>query len=179
MATMEETQAFENRILERLNARQTVKGLLQAAIPMLAEAIDRLVLQAFRKDDYAVKYAVEPLLESDGPLAALPMRLKLIYALGAISRIEYEDIELLLALHNQLTLDSQTYHFTDDEVLGPLRMLHGMRHLPLAPTLHLPEDVVDSRLVDMQQQRYQQMVRSTLVLSLTEMLASLAHKKAF
>ncbi|SPW28014.1 Mannitol repressor protein [Edwardsiella tarda] len=64
MATMEETQAFENRILERLNTRQTVKSLLQAVIPLLAEAIDRLVLQAFRKDDYAVKYAVEPLLEA-------------------------------------------------------------------------------------------------------------------
>ncbi|SPW28015.1 Mannitol repressor protein [Edwardsiella tarda] len=61
------------------------------------------------------------------------MRLKLIYALGAISRTEYEDIELLLALHNQLALDRQTYRFTDDEVLGPLSMLHGMRHLPPPP----------------------------------------------
>jgi DNA-binding MltR family transcriptional regulator len=27
------------------------------------------VLQVFRKDDYAVKYAVEPLLDGSGPLA--------------------------------------------------------------------------------------------------------------
>ncbi len=33
----------------------------------------------FRKDDYAVKYAVEPLLDGDGPLGDLSVRLKLIY----------------------------------------------------------------------------------------------------
>ncbi|MDN6228506.1 MAG: MltR family transcriptional regulator, partial [Enterobacterales bacterium] len=61
MATMEESdlyksQAFENRILERLNARQTVAGFIQATVGLLAEAVDLLGLQAFRKDDYAVKY---------------------------------------------------------------------------------------------------------------------------
>ncbi|WP_373559992.1 MULTISPECIES: MltR family transcriptional regulator [Enterobacteriaceae] len=29
------------------------------------------MLQVFRKDDYAVKYAVEPLLDGDGPLGDL------------------------------------------------------------------------------------------------------------
>lgn len=175
---MEETQAFENRILERLNARQTVQGFLQAAVGLLAEAVDLLILQAFRKDDYAVKYAVEPLLEGSGPLAALPVRLKLIYALGVISRDEYEDSELLLALHNEVSQRDQNYQFTDDEIIGPLSLLHDLV-LPPAPTLHLPEDVVDDTLVDMQKQRYQQMVRSTLVLCITDLVARLCHKKAF
>ncbi|RDK92934.1 mannitol operon repressor [Enterobacillus tribolii] len=175
---MEETQAFENRILERLNARQTVQGFLHAAVGLLAEAVDLLILQAFRKDDYAVKYAVEPLLEGSGPLAALPVRLKLIYALGVISRDEYEDSELLLALHNEVSHGEHDYQFTDDEILGPLSLLHGVA-LPPAPTLHLPEDVVDDALVDMQKQRYQQMVRSTLVLCITDLVSRLCHKKAF
>ena len=59
---MEETQAFENRVLERLNAGKTVRSFLIATVELLTEAVNILVLQVFRKDDYAVKYAVEPLL---------------------------------------------------------------------------------------------------------------------
>ncbi|MGL5698782.1 MAG: MltR family transcriptional regulator [Kluyvera sp.] len=184
MATMDESelyknQAVENRILERLNARQTLTGFIQTTVGLLAEAVDLLILQAFRKDDYAVKYAVEPLLEGSGPLANLSVRLKLIYALGVISRDEYEDVELLLALNNELQHENKIYSFTDDEILGPINMLHCMTALPPPPTLHMPEDVVDDSLVTMQEQRYQQMVRSTLVLSVTDLVTSLTHKKAF
>lgn len=70
-AMMEETQAFENRVLERLNAGKTVRSFLIATVELLTEAVNILVLQVFRKDDYAVKYAVEPLLEGSGPLGAL------------------------------------------------------------------------------------------------------------
>ncbi|BBQ84759.1 mannitol repressor protein [Klebsiella sp. WP7-S18-CRE-02] len=178
-AHLNQNQAVENRILERLNARQTLTGFIQTAVGLLSEAVDQLILQAFRKDDYAVKYAVEPLLEGSGPLANLPVRLKLIYALGVISRDEYEDVELLLALNNELAHENKIYSFTDDEILGPINMLHCMTALPPPPTLHLPEDVVDDALRTMQEQRYQQMVRSTLVLSITDLVTSLAHKKAF
>ncbi|HCR3983664.1 TPA: MltR family transcriptional regulator [Kluyvera ascorbata] len=178
-AHLTQNQAAENRILERLNARQTLTGFIQTAVSLLSEAVDQLILQAFRKDDYAVKYAVEPLLEGSGPLANLPVRLKLIYALGVISRDEYEDVELLLALNNELAHENKIYSFTDDEILGPINMLHCMTTLPPPPTLHLPEDVVDDALRTMQEQRYQQMVRSTLVLSITDLVTSLAHKKAF
>lgn len=172
-------QAVENRILERLNARQTLTGFIQTAVGLLAEAVDLLILQAFRKDDYAVKYAVEPLLEVTGPLANLSVRLKLIYALGVISRDEYEDVELLVALNGELLTENKIYSFTDDEILGPISMLHCMTALPPQPTLHLPEDVVDESLITMQEQRYQQMVRSTLVLSITDLVTNLTHKKAF
>jgi len=101
-AIMEHTQAFENRVLERLNAGKTVRSFLIAAVELLNEAINILVLQVFRKDDYAVKYAVEPLLDGDGPLGNLSVRLKLIYGLGVISRAEYEDAELLMALREEL-----------------------------------------------------------------------------
>ena len=184
MTTMDDSdlyknQAVENRVLERLNARQTLTGFIQTAVGLLAEAVDLLILQAFRKDDYAVKYAVEPLLEGSGPLANLSVRLKLIYALGVISRDEYEDVELLVALNNELLTENKIYSFTDDEILGPIGMLHCLTALPPPPTLHMPEDVVDESLITMQEQRYQQMVRSTLVLSITDLITSLTHKKAF
>ena len=73
-AMMEETQAFENRVLERLNAGKTVRSFLIATVELLTEAVNILVLQVFRKDDYAVKYAVEPLLEGSGPLGDLSVR---------------------------------------------------------------------------------------------------------
>lgn len=75
--------------------------------------------------------------------------------------------------------ENKIYSFTDDEILGPISMLHCMTALPPQPTLHLPEDVVDDSLITMQEQRYQQMVRSTLVLSITDLVTSLTHKKAF
>jgi mannitol operon repressor len=174
-ATMEEKQAFENRVLERLNAGRSVRSFLIAAVELLAEAVNLLVLQVFRKDDYAVKYAVEPLLLGDGPLGELPVRLKLIYGLGVINRHEYEDCELLLALREELNHDQGDYRFTDDEILGPFGELHCVVAWPPKPDFH-PDD---AELRAMQQQRYLQMVRSTMVLSLTELISRISLKQAF
>ena len=153
-ATMEQTQAFENRVLERLNAGKTVRSFLITAVELLTEAVNLLVLQVFRKDDYAVKYAVEPLLDGDGPLGDLSVRLKLIYGLGVINRQEYEDAELLMALREEL---------------------HCVAALPPPPQF----EPADSSLYAMQIQRYQQAVRSTMVLSLTELISRISLKKAF
>ena len=174
-AIMEQTQAFENRVLERLNAGKTVRSFLITAVELLTEAVNILVLQVFRKDDYAVKYAVEPLLDGDGPLGDLSVRLKLIYGLGVLSRPEYEDAELLMALREELNHDGNEYAFTDDEILGPFGELHCVTALPPPPQF----DTSDSGLHAMQIQRYQQMVRSTMVLSLTELISKISLKIAF
>ncbi|EJL2573499.1 mannitol operon repressor MtlR [Escherichia coli] len=174
-ATMEQTQAFENRVLERLNAGKTVRSFLITAVELLTEAVNLLVLQVFRKDDYAVKYAVEPLLDGDGPLGDLSVRLKLIYGLGVINRQEYEDAELLMALREELNHDGNEYAFTDDEILEPFGELHCVAALPPPPQF----EPADSSLYAMQIQRYQQAVRSTMVLSLTELISRISLKKAF
>lgn len=174
-ATMEQTQAFENRVLERLNAGKTVRSFLITAVELLTEAVNLLVLQVFRKDDYAVKYAVEPLLDGDGPLGDLSVRLKLIYGLGVINRQEYEDAELLMALREELNHDGNEYAFTDDEILGPFGELHCVAALPPPPQF----EPADSSLYAMQIQRYQQAVRSTMVLSLTELISKISLKKPF
>ncbi|WJV55956.1 MltR family transcriptional regulator [Pectobacteriaceae bacterium CE90] len=176
---MDETQAFENRVLESLNSGKTVRTFMLTAVQLLAEAVSILMLQVFRKDDYAVKYAVEPLLSGTGPLGELSVRLKLIYGLGMISRKEYEDAELLMALGEELTHDVHDYRFTDDEIFGPVSELHCVVNLPSPPALPASGDPDDNMLIAMQQQRYQQMVRSTLVLSLTELISQISLKKAF
>ncbi|MFT4463644.1 MAG: MltR family transcriptional regulator [Sodalis sp. (in: enterobacteria)] len=170
----ENTQLLENSVLERLNAGTTVREFLRAAITLLAEAVAILVTQVFRKDDYAVKYTVEPLLVGAGPLS---VRLKLVYALGVISRQEYEDAELLMALHEELQQDPGDYRFTDDEIMGPFGELHCVAAFPPSPQIaHAPGD---EELAKMQRQRYQQMVRSTMVLSAPEYLVRISAKKAF
>ena len=173
--SMEKAQAFENRVLEKLNAGKSVRSFLMTAVELLAEALDILVIQVFRKDDYAVKYAVEPLLDGDGPLGDLSVRLKLIYGLGVINRQEYEDAELLMALREELNHDGNEYAFTDDEILGPFGELHCVAALPPPPQF----EPADSSLYAMQIQRYQQAVRSTMVLSLTELISKISLKKAF
>lgn len=173
-AIMEQTQAFENRVLERLNAGKTVRSFLIAAVELLTEAVNILVLQVFRKDDYAVKYAVEPLLDGDSPLGDLSVRLKLIYGLGVLNRQEYEDAELLMALREELNHDGNEYTFTDDEI-PPFGELHCVAALPPAPQF----DDSDPELYMMQKLRYQQVVRSTMVLSLTELISKISLKKAF
>lgn len=174
--SMEKAQAFENRVLEKLNAGKTVRSFLMTAVELLAEALDILVVQVFRKDDYAVKYAVEPLLNGSGPLGDLTVRLKLIYALGVISRHEYEDAELLMALREELNYDGEDYRFTDDEILGPFGELHCVTELPPAPTFLKPGEA-DESLIVMQRQRYQQIVRSTMVLSVTGLLAHISNQQ--
>ncbi len=174
--SMEKAQAFENRVLEKLNAGKTVRSFLMTAVELLAEALDILVVQVFRKDDYAVKYAVEPLLTGNGPLGDLTVRLKLIYALGVISRHEYEDAELLMALREELNYDGEDYRFTDDEILGPFGELHCVTELPPVPTFLKPGEA-DESLIAMQRQRYQQIVRSTMVLSVTGLIAHISNQQ--
>ncbi|MEN4169635.1 MltR family transcriptional regulator [Serratia marcescens] len=173
---MEEAQAFENQVLEKLNAGKTVRSFLIAAVELLAEALNVLVVQVFRKDDYAVKYAVEPLLSGSGPLGELSVRLKLMYGLGVISRHEYEDAELLMALREELNHDGSEYRFVDDEILGPFGELHCVAALPPVPTFLQPGEA-DEALIAMQRQRYQQMVRSTMVLSITDLIAGIGAKQ--
>jgi len=174
-AFMEQPLLFENQILERLNRGQSVRSFLITTADLLAEAINILIIQAFRKDDYAVKYAVEPLLHGDGPLGELSVRLKLIYGLGMISRPEYEDCELLMALREELNHDTHEYRFTDDEILGPFSELHCVSLIPPRPDF-ITED---AELRHMQLLRYQQVIRSTMVLSLTALIASISQKQAF
>jgi DNA-binding MltR family transcriptional regulator len=47
-----------------------------------------------------------------------------------ISRAEYEDAELLMALREELNHDGNEYSFTDDEILGPFGELHCVAALP-------------------------------------------------
>lgn len=170
---MENKQNIENEILERLNKHSAVQPFVQEVTMLITEAIDQLMLKAFRQDDYAVKYAVEPLLKGNGPLGNLSVRLKLLFALGAISREIYEDIELFLALNEAFIAEKVNFSFSDDEIIGSIKTLHCLNPLPEIFLFNQPEDLVDQQLVDLQKHRYQTMIKSSLVLSVTSLVSQI------
>ncbi|MBX7018759.1 MltR family transcriptional regulator [Providencia rettgeri] len=176
---MENKQNIENQILERLNGRTEVNLFFQEVVSLITQAIDKLMLKVFRKDDYAVKYAVEPLLTGSGPLGELSVRLKLLFALGAITRETYEDIELFLALNQSLLSSDLNLDYIDDEILGSIKMLHCMGPLPEMMRFDQPEDMVDTQLIELQKQRFQQMIKSSLVLSVTALITQIIETDVF
>ncbi|WP_421297910.1 MltR family transcriptional regulator, partial [Aeromonas sp. 700722] len=64
----------EDEVLERLNEQDGPRGFFLEAVTILEEAVDSLMRRAFRQEEYAVKYAIEPLLNQSGPLGQLEVR---------------------------------------------------------------------------------------------------------
>lgn len=190
---------FENRVLERLNAEKSVESFLSSTVFLLSDAVKLLMDKIFRKDDYAVRYAVDPLFTGEGPLSELHLQLKLIYALGIIERNEYEDAEYLLALYEELAErqnidiglkterakhEKVFYQFTDNEVVAVCEQLHCVKDKSLLQDSVLQNsalsssDNLDELSFALQQKRKRQIIKSTLVLSVTNLLSNLANKPA-
>ena len=81
-----------------------------------------------------------------------------------------------MAMREELNHDGSEYRFVDDEILGPFGELHCVAALPPVPTFLQPGEA-DEALIAMQRQRYQQMVRSTMVLSITDLIAGIGAKQ--
>jgi mannitol operon repressor len=80
-----------------------------------------------------------------------------------------------MALREEFNHDGNEYTFTDDEILGPFGELHCVTALP-------PRRILMTATLScyaMQKLRYQQVVRSTMVLSLTELISRISLKKRF
>lgn len=149
----------ESDILERLNQTHTVRGFFITTVDVLTEAIDALMQRIFRKDNFAVKSVVEPLLHDTGPLGDLTVRLKLLFGLGVIPDEVFHDIEHLIKLRNQLNHDATEYQFTDPQILAPIKALNlvkkmGMLHLNVVE----PDDDIDLSFYHLQLQRQQQVI---------------------
>lgn len=171
----------EDDILERLNQRIGIHDLLIAAMDIIGQSIDQLMMKSFRKEKHAIKFVIPSLVGNRGPLNDLSVRLKLLYALGMITGEEYEDIELIMAILDELELDKETdYSFVDDEILGPISLLHDMTLPPnLVNQKMISSDVgiVDSMKSSIYKQRYQQMIRSALIIAITTLVVRLTQKQ--
>ena len=165
---MSEIRLQEDVILEKLSQQSTIHDLLTVAIELINRSVDELILKVFRKERHAIKFVIPSLVGKNGPLNDTSVCLKLLYALGIITREEFEDVELLMAILDELNSDDKEYTFIDDEILGPISLLHDMI---LPPNLHFEHDstkeigIVDKLKSSMYQTRYQQMIRSSLIIA--------------
>lgn len=171
----------EDDILERLNQQLGIHELLIAAMEIIEKIVDQLMMNVFRKEKHAIKFVIPSLIGSRGPLNQVSTKLKLLYALGVINREEYEDIELIMAVLDELELDQETtYTFIDDEILGPISLLHDMM---LPPSVNNQQDIsqktgiVDGLKLSMYKQRQQQMIRSALIIAITTLAVRVNQKQ--
>ncbi|PSJ46316.1 MltR family transcriptional regulator [Zobellella endophytica] len=156
----------EAEIFERLNRAPSARGFVIAMVEVFDDMLDQLIQKVFRKDDYAVKFAVEPLLGTMGPLADLTVRLKLIYGLGIISQQLYQDIDRLLRLRDFLNSQGQEYRLTDPEIAEPLKALHMVAAMEVQPfSVPVAATDLEPALLQMQQLRQEQVIRSALALA--------------
>ncbi len=169
------TFQYEDEILERLATLDSPKAFIAEVRLILEELVDRLLRGAFRQDDYAVKYAIEPLLHQKGPLSDLGLRLKLMLALGLISQPTYQELEVYLKLHDFLHEERFDYRFCDRAILAYLSKLESFSRLGL-PSLPEPDGDTDMSLYRLQLNRQDQRVRSALQLSITALAAELSKK---
>ncbi|PXZ05336.1 MltR family transcriptional regulator [Gilliamella apicola] len=170
----------EDTILEKLNQQADIHGLLKVAIKLINDSVNQLILKVFRKEPHAIKFVIPSLVGKNGPLNDTSVCLKLLYALGIITREDYEDIELLMAILDELEQDDKNYTYLDDEILGPISLLHDMILPPNwnYPPNNLQENgIVDTLKSSMYQNRYQQMIRSALIIAITDLTLRIVNKQ--
>lgn len=168
----------EDTILEKLNQQADIHSLLKVAIKLINDSVNQLILKVFRKEPHAIKFVIPSLVDKNGPLNDTSVCLKLLYALGIITREDYEDIELLMAILDELEQDDKNYTYLDDEILGPISLLHDMI---LPPNWNYPPNqdngIVDTLKSSMYQNRYQQMIRSALIIAITDLTLRIVNKQ--
>ncbi len=170
----------EADILESLNAAPSVRGFFITAVDVFSEAIDALVQRIFRKDDFAVKSVVGPLLEDSGPLGDLSVRLKLLFGLGVLPNELFEDINDVIKLRNELNNDMEEYSFTDPFILNAIKNLHLVNKMGMVRLdIQEPDDDVDVMFYQLQLKRQQQMIASGLSLAIVEICNELNRESPF
>ncbi|MBI0027283.1 MltR family transcriptional regulator [Gilliamella apicola] len=177
---MLESILAEDTILEKLNQQADIHSLLAEAIKMINHSVNQLIIKVFRKEPHAIKFVIPSLIGKNGPLNDTSVCLKLLYALGIITREEYEDIELLIAILDELDHDDKKYSYLDDEILGPISLLHDMVLPPNWDSHHQKakeSGIVDTLKSSMYQNRYQQMIRSALIIAITDLTVRIINKQ--
>ncbi|CAH0532748.1 Mannitol operon repressor [Vibrio stylophorae] len=169
----------ESEILERLNGAPTVRGFFIVAVDIFHLAVDGLMQRIFQKDNFAVQSVVGPLLQASGPLGDLSVRLKLLFGLGVIANDVYHDIETMVKLKHQLNNDGHDYDFTTAQLIEPILKMHLVKRMGMMPDTFAPFDESDLALCQLQQQRQQRVVQSSLSLVIVEICNALNQDSPF
>lgn len=167
---------FDIDIVETLSEAQTAYDFFTASFDLFEDAIDVLIQNVFRKDDYAVKYAVEPLLSNDGPLANLNVRIKLLYGLGLLTQSAYQDIETFIELKKFVQSDdNEAIEFISPLLLERINSISSIAKI--MPANFSCDQVEDSDhfIVQMKREQNKRIIKSSLILVITAIIKEL-HK---
>ncbi|OBT17475.1 transcriptional regulator [Vibrio sp. UCD-FRSSP16_10] len=170
------TPEHETELLEALSEAESAHECLLIAYDVLDDTVDALLKSILFKDDYAVKFVVDPLLTNDGPLGEILVRTKLLLGLGSISKEVYDDIDIFVTLREWAKFQGDKVSFTEVDVLFELNKINAVKTLiPLEFNASLTEGMSGATL-DMFLSRHFQRVRSTLVLAVTDIVAQLCRE---
>lgn len=164
----------QNQCIDQLSEIATVRGFLALSTQQFAYYIEQLIERVFRKQDFALKSVVDSLFEHQGPLAELPVRLKLLLGLGVISAEVYQDINAFLDFKIKLSDEIEEPAFTSSIVIDFLQKLHFIDRTLLNNMLK-QKFATDktSMIFQMQQLRLERVIRSSLILAISQIFEQL------
>ncbi|WP_334568421.1 MltR family transcriptional regulator [Vibrio scophthalmi] len=170
--------SHEVELLEELAESADAAECLLCAYDVLEDMLDALLKSIFHKDDYAVKFVVDPLLTSDGPLGEILVRIKLLLGLGVISKQTYDDIEVFVTLKEWVKVQEGKVDFWDQDIVFELNRVNAIQKI--MPIDYSPELVegLNDEMKAMFLDRHFQKVRSTIVLAVNDIHQQLARENA-
>lgn len=168
----------ESELLEELAESANAAECLLCAYDVLEDMLDAVLKSIFHKDDYAVKFVVDPLLSGNGPLGETLVRIKLLLGLGVINKETYDDIEVFVTLKEWVKVQDGKLDFWDQDVIFELNRIHAIQKI--MPIDYSPE-LVEGLNTDMKSMfldRHFQKVRSTIVLAVNDIHQQLSKDNA-
>lgn len=168
----------ESELLEELAASANATECLLCAYDVLEDMLDAVLKSIFHKDDYAVKFVVDPLLSGNGPLGETIVRLKLLLGLGVINKEAYDDIEVFVTLKEWAKVKEGELSFWDQDIVFELNRIHAIKKI--MPIDYSPELIegLNSEMEAMFLERHFQRVRSTIVLAVNDIHQQLSQDNA-
>lgn len=156
--------------IDKLSEESSLLGFFTLANQLLAKDVEQLIERVFRKTDFALKSVVDSLFEHQGPLADLSVRLKVLLGLGVISPKVFEDISLFLEVKRHLKDEEEEVAFSHPAVIQFAKDLNHIDFLPINELLNTKNTIgnKDSMLFQIQKMRLEKIIRSSLILAITE-----------
>ncbi len=176
--TMPIHPTHETELLEALSEAEGAGEILMAAFDALDDTVDALLQNIFHKDDYSVKFVVEPLLTSSGPLGDITVRTKLLLGLGVLSKEVYDDIEIFVTLKEFAKLEGEKINFMDVNVIFELNKVNAIQKIMAIDYDPSLVEGMSGPMLEMFQGRHNQKVQSTIVLAITDIVNELCRDNA-
>lgn len=159
---------MNDAIYEKLNDTASIRGFITASVAVFDEAIDRLINRVFRKTDFAVKSVVDSLFMTSGPLFELEIRLKVLLGLGVINQDVFEDITAFIKIKTTLNDDEKEYQFFDPMIIDFMQNLKLQKDKDILNFPPEKENNPDSLLYQIKTRRKEKLIRSCLMLTITD-----------